>query len=93
MPSADRGRFGDLMRFAGLGVQFVVWVGLLGSLGWFADSKLDTSPWLLVTACLLGAAGGMWDVVRSVLRDPKLRSPRRPEPDPEPDPERRDDPP
>ena len=72
MPKPERGRFGDLMRFAGLGMQFVVWVALLGSIGWFAASKLGTSPWLLVVACLAGAAGGMWDVVRSVLRDPSL---------------------
>ena len=74
MPSAERRWFSDLTRFAGLGIQLAVWVGLFATLGWFADAWLDTSPWLLLIACLMGAGLGMWDVVRSVLRDPQLGS-------------------
>ncbi len=57
-----------LMRFAGLGIQFAVWVGLLAFAGSKCDLWLDTRPFLLIAGCLLGAAGGMWDVIRTVGR-------------------------
>ena len=88
MPDAGRGWVGDLMRFAGLGMQLAIWVGLFGLLGWRADRWLDTTPWLLLVACLLGAACGMWNVVRSVTQDPELnapRTPRKPGPESTPD--------
>ena len=57
-----------LMRFAGLGIQFACWVGLLAFAGHQCDLWLDTRPFLLIAGCLLGAAGGMWDVIRTVGR-------------------------
>jgi len=37
--------------------------GLL--LGWFLDRWLGTRPWLLVTGLVLGAAGGLYEFIRT----------------------------
>jgi len=68
MTTPRRARGPGLMRFAGLGIQFTCWVGLLAFAGYKCDLWLDTRPFLLIVGCLLGAAGGMWDVIRTVGR-------------------------
>jgi len=39
-------------------------VGFL--LGRWADSKLNTAPWLMLAGLLLGMAGGMWGVYQTL---------------------------
>lgn len=58
----------DLGRYAGLGFQFVATLGLFGLLGWWLDSKLSWSPWLLVTGIFLGGALAFTQIVLSVNR-------------------------
>lgn len=50
---------------AGLGVQFVVTILIFLFLGQWLDRKLGTTPWLLLGGVLLGAALGMWMMIRS----------------------------
>lgn len=58
----------DLGRYAGLGFQFVATLALFGGLGWWLDSKLSWSPWLLVTGILLGGGVAFAQIVLSVNR-------------------------
>jgi ATP synthase protein I len=53
--------------YASVGIQLAAAVvaGLL--IGDYIDSKLGTSPWLALIGLVLGATGGMWNLIR-VLR-------------------------
>jgi hypothetical protein len=56
----------DFGRYAGLGLQFAVTLALFGALGWWLDSKLGTTPWLLVAGILLGAVAAFVALLRAV---------------------------
>ena len=55
-------------RLAGIGVEFVAAVGVFAAIGWWADRKFGTSPWLLLAGCGIGFAGGLWNMVRAAQR-------------------------
>ena len=48
----------------GLGVQFVVTILVCLFAGQWLDSKLGTTPWLLLVGVLFGAALGFWMMLR-----------------------------
>lgn len=48
---------------AAISLFAAVVAGLL--LGWFLDRWLGTRPWLLVTGLVLGAAGGLYEFIRT----------------------------
>ena len=58
-------------RFAGLGLQFAGTVGVFAWLGWLADRKLGTSPWILLAAVMLGFFGAFYSLIRRVPVSPK----------------------
>ena len=47
--------------------ELVVGLFVGGLLGWQLDKWLDTSPVLLIICFLLGAAAGIWNVIRVAL--------------------------
>lgn len=59
---------------AGAGVGYRVGVELFagmlfgGGLGWLLDRWLDTKPWLMVLLFLLGAAAGLLNSYRAMMR-------------------------
>ncbi|HEX8914987.1 MAG TPA: AtpZ/AtpI family protein [Humisphaera sp.] len=55
-------------RLAGIGVEFVAAVGVFAGLGWYADTKFGTSPWLLITGCGLGFVGGLWNMITAARK-------------------------
>lgn len=65
----------ESMRQAGpymtLGIQLVLTMVALGALGWWLDGRLNTAPWLMVSGLLMGAVGGMLNVIRMALRSSK----------------------
>ena len=63
----------DYARYAGLGIQFAATMGVLGALGYWADTRLGTGPWLLVVGIFLGAVGGFVSLVKQVPA-PRSRS-------------------
>ncbi len=71
-PSAGRasgaGDAASWHRMAGIGVEFIVSVGVFAALGWWLDSKSGTSPWGLIAGCGLGFVGGLWNMVRAANR-------------------------
>jgi F0F1-type ATP synthase assembly protein I len=55
-------------KMAGIGVEFIVAVGLLAALGWWLDGKFGTSPWLLIAGCGLGFTVGLYQMVKAANR-------------------------
>lgn len=56
------------VRYTGIGMQFLVLMLLPMGAGYWADTLLETTPWLLVTGAALGAVAGMTWLVRTVTR-------------------------
>jgi F0F1-type ATP synthase assembly protein I len=63
--NAEPENFSSWHAMAGIGIEFVVAVGLLTAIGWWLDSKWQTAPWLLITGCALGFAVGLFQMVRT----------------------------
>jgi len=56
------------LRYTGIGLQFLVIMGLPLGLGFFADGWLGTLPAFILTGAVLGIVAAMVFVVREVLR-------------------------
>ena len=56
------------IRYTGIGLQFMLMIVLPLGLGYWADTWLETLPWLTVVGAVLGSVGGMVWVVKSVFR-------------------------
>ncbi|MCE7934236.1 MAG: AtpZ/AtpI family protein [Chlorobi bacterium CHB2] len=55
----------------GMGFQLAAAMAVFGGVGWWADSKYGTAPWLLVVGVVLGATGGLISMIRTSLRSQK----------------------
>jgi ATP synthase protein I len=66
--SATSGDSGNWHQMAGIGVEFVAAIGVFTAIGWYADQKLGTAPWLLITGCGLGFTGGLWNMIKAAQR-------------------------
>jgi len=55
-------------RALGIGVELGTAIGGLAALGYFADRRFDTDPWLALTGAMLGLIGGVYNVIREVRR-------------------------
>jgi F0F1-type ATP synthase assembly protein I len=53
-------------RYATLGIQFVASMCILGFVGYWADGKLGTYPWLLIVGLFLGAAGSFYSLLQAI---------------------------
>lgn len=62
------GEMNKYMRYSGMGVQFVVMMGLPMVLGWWIDGLVGTRPWLMVGGAVLGIVAAMVSVIRTVAR-------------------------
>lgn len=58
----------DYWNFAQVGLELAgaVLLGLLG--GWWLDRRLDTLPWLTLLCSSAGLGGGMYIVIKKLLR-------------------------
>lgn len=70
------------MAFAGVGVSFMVEIGMFALLGWWGDGKLGTRPWLMVAGTMGGLAFALYHLLQSVER---FEAARRAEEAPEED--------
>ncbi|MEX0774885.1 MAG: AtpZ/AtpI family protein [Phycisphaeraceae bacterium] len=59
-PEARQG----LTALAGAGLEFAGVVAILTLLGWWADGKLGTAPWLVISGMAIGLIGGMYKLWR-----------------------------
>ena len=57
----------NLSGLAGMGVQFVAAILLFLFVGKWLDSKLGTSPWLLIVGVFVGAGASMYSMYRRVF--------------------------
>jgi F0F1-type ATP synthase assembly protein I len=65
VPQEPDGRqLGTYYAIAQVGIEMVVPIGI----GWWADQRLGSAPWLLVTGVILGFALGIWHLV-ALTRD------------------------
>ncbi len=53
-------------EFAGIGIQFALTILIFTFAGVWLDSRLGTSPWLLIVFVFVGAAGGFYSMYRRV---------------------------
>lgn len=72
-----------LLRYAGLGTEFVA--GMLGcvALGWWLDSRYGWSPWGVLVGSIVGLVGSMTNLIRRALQmqraaEARRRGPKRP---------------
>lgn len=54
------------MRYAGIGVTFMVEAAIVGGLGWWADDAFGTGPWLLLVGVLLGVTLAIMSLVKNI---------------------------
>jgi ATP synthase protein I len=60
--------------FAGAGAQFVLAILLFLYIGKWLDSKLGTSPWLLMIGVFVGAAAGFYSFYRRIMASSRERN-------------------
>jgi F0F1-type ATP synthase assembly protein I len=58
----------DWYRLTGVGFEFIAAIFVLGGLGWWLDSRLKTTPWLMIAGAGLGFAAGLWLLIRAAFR-------------------------
>ena len=66
--AAEDAEFVSWSRMAGIGVEFIASFGVFAAIGWFADKKLNTGPWLLIVGCGLGFTGGLWNMLKTARK-------------------------
>ncbi|MGD2045032.1 MAG: AtpZ/AtpI family protein [Gemmatimonadota bacterium] len=68
---------GDIIRasgqFMGLGLTWALAVLLFLGIGGWLDSKLGTSPFLLVLGAFIGAAAGFYSLYYHIVIEPRQR--------------------
>ena len=57
-------------------MQYAATIALMAALGWWADGKLGSSPWLLIGGALVGFLAATYSLIRHVPpvgggRDPR----------------------
>jgi len=58
-------------EYASAGVELGLVVVVFTLLGWWADKKLNTSPWLLLLGCAMAIFGGMYRLIKLASRPGK----------------------
>ncbi len=66
-PAAD----GELARYSGYGLTWVLTVLLLGWGGLTLDERLGTTPLLVLSGSLLGIVGGFYRFYRGLIVEPE----------------------
>lgn len=65
-PSERVSAMQDFARYSGLGVQLFLTIGLFTLGGWWLDSKLGTSPFLLLLGVCVGFGAGFYSILSKV---------------------------
>ncbi|MBW3534222.1 MAG: AtpZ/AtpI family protein [Gemmatimonadetes bacterium] len=64
---------GHMGRYAGLGLQLAMAVGLFLAAGWWVDGKIGTTPLLTIVGALLGAGAGFYSLYYHLVVEPRRR--------------------
>lgn len=74
MPSPDPFQgLRSVGRWGSVGVEFAVALGLFTWLGWWADARFGTDPWLTVVGALVGIGAATLLLVRRALASSEAR--------------------
>lgn len=65
----ERDRQRPWMAFASAGFEIAAAVGGFAALGWWIDRQRGTAPWGLLIGALLGLIGGLYNLIKSALRE------------------------
>jgi len=57
------------MGLASAGFEIAAAVGGFAALGWWIDRHRGTAPWGLLIGALLGLIGGLYNLIKSALRE------------------------
>ena len=66
MPSHRAGSVAASMRYAGIGVSFMIEAAIVGGLGSWADDAWGTGPWLLLSGVMIGVTLATMSLVKSI---------------------------
>ena len=55
----------SMYGLVGIGFEFLTAICLFGAIGWYADSRLKTLPWLTIAGAAVGFAAGLTLMVRA----------------------------
>jgi ATP synthase protein I len=58
----------DVAPYLGLGIQLAATIVVCFFLGRWLDQVLNTAPWLTILGAFTGAAGGLYNFLRTVIR-------------------------
>ncbi len=72
----------DLGRYAGLGLQLALSVGLFLAVGWWLDGRLGTVPLFTILGAFLGGAAGFYSLYQHVVAASRPGAGRKGEQDP-----------
>ena len=53
----------DMTRLGGMGLHFAATIAVFGGGGYWLDSRLGSSPWLLIVGVFLGFGLGLYSMV------------------------------
>jgi F0F1-type ATP synthase assembly protein I len=67
-PKSSQEDLSSWFRMTGLGLEFIVAVAVVGGVGWWADKRLGTLPWLTLVGVAIGFAVGLWTVVKAAMK-------------------------
>jgi len=65
--SGEQRQIEQWYRLAGIGLEFIVAILLVGAIGWWLDRLLKTWPWLTVVGGALGFGLGLWLMIKAAL--------------------------
>jgi ATP synthase protein I len=57
----------DVAPYLGLGIQLAATIVLCFFIGRWLDQSLNTAPWLTIAGALLGATGGLYNFLKTVI--------------------------
>jgi ATP synthase protein I len=57
----------DVAPYLGLGIQLAATIVVCFFLGRWLDQVLNTSPWLMILGAFVGAAGGLYSFLKTVM--------------------------
>ena len=63
-------RLQAVMKYSGLAVQMLVIIGGSAWLGTWLDGRMNTGPWLTIVLLLLGVFLAVFQVIRSLTKEP-----------------------